>query len=661
MSQPTPTLCLNMIVKNESKIITRLFDSVVDIIDSYCICDTGSTDNTIELIQNYFKQKSIPGRVVKEPFRDFGYNRTFALEQCENQYKADYLLLMDADMVLQYGKGFDAKRFKNSLVTNIAHYIFQGTSDFQYKNVRVVKNNVGIKYWGVTHEYIQVPDGTTYGTYENKHIFIHDIGDGGSKSDKYVRDVRLLTEALEKTPNNDRYTFYLASSLRDSGQKEKAIETYKKRIGLGGWIEEIWYSCFAIGRIYRDLGDMERAVYWWMEAYTAYPSRIENLYEMIVYYRNRGKYELAYELYKIANERRKDTERYDFLFLEKDIYDYKLDYEMSIIGYYHNPDKIDMVKGCMKLLMLDNWTNGSVMSNYKFYAPTVQGKRVILSIPEPPKDGFLSSTPALCVHNGELVCNYRFVNYKINGEGGYDNQEFIETVNIISRFTLDTLDKIGENLTVQHDRSLDNRYVGLEDIRLLSDGDKLVYSANRGFDHGVSVESGSIDLTTGTVKSVVLSMANQRDVEKNWVLYKGNDYKTKCIYGWNPLIVGDITDDGIFYKTHQINMPHVFKNVRGSTNGIEVGNEVWFICHLVSYEDRRYYYHMFVALNKVSNRLSRFSDFVTFEKQKVEYTLGFVQRDPENFLVGYSLMDKETKFISVTKEWISGAMSNVVE
>ena len=44
------TLCLNMIVKNESKIITRLFDSVIGIIDTYCICDTGSTDNTCEII-----------------------------------------------------------------------------------------------------------------------------------------------------------------------------------------------------------------------------------------------------------------------------------------------------------------------------------------------------------------------------------------------------------------------------------------------------------------------------------------------------------------------------------------------------------------------------------------------------------------------------------
>ena len=50
----SPTICLNMIVKNESKIITRLFDTVLHIIDTYCICDTGSTDNTVEIIKKYF-------------------------------------------------------------------------------------------------------------------------------------------------------------------------------------------------------------------------------------------------------------------------------------------------------------------------------------------------------------------------------------------------------------------------------------------------------------------------------------------------------------------------------------------------------------------------------------------------------------------------------
>ena len=50
-----PTLCLNMIVKNESKIILRLLKTVINIIDSWCICDTGYTDDTISIIETFFK------------------------------------------------------------------------------------------------------------------------------------------------------------------------------------------------------------------------------------------------------------------------------------------------------------------------------------------------------------------------------------------------------------------------------------------------------------------------------------------------------------------------------------------------------------------------------------------------------------------------------
>ena len=65
------TICLNMIVKNESKIITRLFDSVYKIIDYYCICDTGSTDDTIDIIKEYFKGKNIPGEIIKKKICKF--------------------------------------------------------------------------------------------------------------------------------------------------------------------------------------------------------------------------------------------------------------------------------------------------------------------------------------------------------------------------------------------------------------------------------------------------------------------------------------------------------------------------------------------------------------------------------------------------------------
>ena len=147
-----PTICLNMIVKNESRIIKRLLDSVANIIDTYCICDTGSTDNTKEIITEFFNEHNIKGKIVEEPFKDFCYNRNFAMTEAIGM--SDYLLLLDADMILQIGNNFN----KESLVNIDTANIFQGTEDFYYQNLRICRNEGKCKYIGVTHEYIDVPN-----------------------------------------------------------------------------------------------------------------------------------------------------------------------------------------------------------------------------------------------------------------------------------------------------------------------------------------------------------------------------------------------------------------------------------------------------------------------------------------------------------------------
>ena len=118
------SICLNMIVKNESKIIARMLASVSPYIDSYCICDTGSTDNTEEVIHNYFQSLTppIPGVVVHEPFQDFEYNRSFALKACEGREKADYILLLDADMI--FWTNYDPKEFHSFIERSDRDYYF---------------------------------------------------------------------------------------------------------------------------------------------------------------------------------------------------------------------------------------------------------------------------------------------------------------------------------------------------------------------------------------------------------------------------------------------------------------------------------------------------------------------------------------------------------
>jgi glycosyltransferase involved in cell wall biosynthesis len=291
MKIETPTVCINMIVKNESKIITRMLDTVLPIIDAYCICDTGSTDNTVQIIEDYFKEKNIPGKVVVEPFLNFAHNRNFALKACEGL--SDYILLMDADMKLKI-TNFDKAKLRDY----DSCYILQGSDNFYYQNMRIVKNDGRFNYVGVTHEYVNTPSDNKLLAIKKDELFIDDLGDGGCKNDKFERDVRLLTGAIEANPNCDRSHFYLANSYHDSGQYEMAIPIYEKRIKIGGWAQEVWYSYYRIGNCYKNLGNMDKAISVWMEAYQYLPIRVENLYEIIYHYRNCSKHKLAEMFYQ---------------------------------------------------------------------------------------------------------------------------------------------------------------------------------------------------------------------------------------------------------------------------------------------------------------------------------------------------------------------------
>ena len=232
-----------MIVKNESKIICRLLESVAPFIDTYCICDTGSTDDTVQVIHDYFNHLSPPihGKIIQGPFHNFAYNRNIALQACST-IPVKWLLCLDADMVFQVvpSKTEFLKMLEEEEDVD-AFCILQGTPDYYYKNIRIVKNSIDKSYVGVTHEYLQLPIDAKAKLLAKEVVFIQDIGDGGCKENKYERDLILLTQELQRDPNNPRTVFYLANTYRDIGEYENAIYMYMKRIELLGWEEEVWY------------------------------------------------------------------------------------------------------------------------------------------------------------------------------------------------------------------------------------------------------------------------------------------------------------------------------------------------------------------------------------------------------------------------------------
>ena len=89
-----PTVCLNMIVKNEAHVIARSLASARPLIDRWCIVDTGSTDATEAEIRKALD--GIPGTLYSRPWQNFGHNRTEALQLAKAE-GCDYLLFIDAD------------------------------------------------------------------------------------------------------------------------------------------------------------------------------------------------------------------------------------------------------------------------------------------------------------------------------------------------------------------------------------------------------------------------------------------------------------------------------------------------------------------------------------------------------------------------------------
>jgi hypothetical protein len=109
-----------------------------------------------------------------------------------------------------------------------------------------------------------------------------------------LEDEQVLRKGLESEPDNSRYVFYLAQSLRDRGETKCAIQWYKKRTEMGGWSEEVWCSHFQIGqlkeKLFYPVGEVVEA---YLAAYNIDPLRSESLGALARYLRLVGQHHSA--------------------------------------------------------------------------------------------------------------------------------------------------------------------------------------------------------------------------------------------------------------------------------------------------------------------------------------------------------------------------------
>lgn len=318
-----PTICLNMIVKDEAPVIRRCLRSVKSFVDAWVIVDTGSTDGTREIIRE--EMAGLPGELHQRPWVDFASNRSEALHLAGR--RCDYVYFIDADEELQLPEGWQ----RPDLVAE-AYALHYRYDSLAYDRISLVKTALPWRYEGVLHEYLECGRLVPAMQLDGPVVICRPEGARSRDPEKFHKDARVLEAALDKDPGNARYRFYLAQSYRDAGDLEKALSNYLVRAAQGGWEEEVYVARLNAARLRERMNaspaEVTRA---YLEAHAGRPARAEALVDLARYHRLRSEYPLAYLFARAATELEPCG---DALFVETDAQVWRALDERAVAAYW---------------------------------------------------------------------------------------------------------------------------------------------------------------------------------------------------------------------------------------------------------------------------------------------------------------------------------------
>jgi hypothetical protein len=651
-----PKIMVILMIKNEEKIIKRCIEKILTISDAISIADTGSTDNTLEILKEYLPTLKIPTIVLNHVWKNFGHNRTLsfigAKEYCKSlnwNPESCYGLLLDADMNLVV-----TDDFKKEDLTHTGYSIIQKDNNIEYYNTRFLKLSYEWKCIGVTHEYWN-------GNCEQlKTIYIDDIGDGGCKDDKFVRDEILLKQGLVEEPKNERYMFYLAQTLQNLKKISEAIDMYKQRIAAGGWYEEVWYSMYMLSKLYYEQKDMVEMEYWGLKAFAYNQNRAENIYFLTYAFRVESQHFKAWHYMKLGKTIKQPD---DLLFIEYNVYSHLFDYEKTILSYYVEPfNKTNTLHEIIEYY--NKWDNWNCYSNMQYYITRIKHKAIKNMNFENLGDYVASSTSLIRYSDDKYLINIRYVNYRIQRDGSYlimengvmHHDKCVCTRNFMA--LLDSNFNMCEPMKEMHISFPPNHNTqckGVEDLRLYGENDIIGWigcSSEYSHDGNIRQIIGIYDVENNQlIDNLSLHPPNPTDCEKNWIPYKALNSKKNSqydfIYTWHPFSIGKIQDNKLVIIQRQ-ETPNFFKHMRGSTNMVEYKEMLYCIAHIVLYGTPRKYYHLVIRINQ-ANKIEAYTDPFYFLDNGIEYTLGLEIKDGIMYVIA-SRNDMNPVLISVDFE-----------
>jgi hypothetical protein len=357
-----PDICLVMIVRNEAHVIERCLRSVRPLISRWCIVDTGSTDDTPARIEA--ELGDLPGTLHHSDWVDFGHNRSEALERAHGQ--GDWLLLIDADEELIIDEGFNGPDDD----TVDAWQILQrpgGGSEFYLP--RLLRADRPWRFEGVLHEYLASDEPFEQAVLPGLSQIGHfdSARNQRPQREKYLADAEVLENALREEPDNARYQFYLAQSLRDADEPARALAAYRRRAEMGGWAEEAYYALFETARLLERTGAPHpEIVTAYLAAWNHRPSRAEPLVELARLHRERHEHAPAHLFaQRAASLPRPD----DILFVDSHTYHWRAQDELALASYHtgHKQTATQIAQQLLRNPNLPNTERQRIQNNLKYF------------------------------------------------------------------------------------------------------------------------------------------------------------------------------------------------------------------------------------------------------------------------------------------------------
>lgn len=335
-----PLLVVVLMIKNEGTVIKPTLKSYTDGgISHFMIFDTGSTDDTVENVQEFFEEHSdCTYSMAQEDFIDFATSRNRGLDLAEEAFPdAAFMLMPDAEWYLENGQELlafcrqdvdsladklrEGKHIPSSYLVRITH------PQLDFYTPRLIRCRSGVRFHGVVHE---VPLPAASRKVPSHVMFRLGVSKAGyEKTQKrWLRDRDMLLKSFNDNPRDSRTAFYLAQTYDCLNDLENAYTYYSIRMNMVGWPEEDFMTVYRLAQVVERMVKGGNTDHTWEEARLLYekayrmrPNRIEPLVKIADHYIREDDHEFAFMYSQRACQKQYPYQ--DVLFVEKDMYDYQ--------------------------------------------------------------------------------------------------------------------------------------------------------------------------------------------------------------------------------------------------------------------------------------------------------------------------------------------------